>query len=189
MRRNGSPPPAQSVKEIVLPEEFSKLYYTARETINNYERSKSMAADWQHHPDKISKVLGDRVKKGFEMKHEDYVAALQLADRCRARIDDAYEGIDAIISPCVKGEALKGLDLHRRAGVPAVLDRAERPRDVAADPHRAAGTAGRHPARRAALPRRCAVRLRKVGDGAVGRLTYRTSFWPLWIKILRSWSS
>ena len=97
------------MKEIVLPEEFEKLYYTARETINNYERSKSMAADWQHHPDKISKVLGDRVKKGFAMKHEDYVAALQLAERCRARIDDAYDGIDAIISPCVKGEALKGL--------------------------------------------------------------------------------
>jgi Asp-tRNA(Asn)/Glu-tRNA(Gln) amidotransferase A subunit family amidase len=99
-----------SVKEIVLPEEFEELYYTARETINNYERSKSMAADWQHNADKISKVLGDRVKKGFAMKHEDYVAALQLADRCRARIDDAYEGIDAIISPCVNGEALKGLD-------------------------------------------------------------------------------
>ena len=68
------------MKEIVLPEEFAELYYTARETINNYERSKSMAADWQHHPDKISKVLGDRIKKGFAMKHEDYIAALQLAD-------------------------------------------------------------------------------------------------------------
>jgi amidase len=98
-----------SVKEIVLPEEFEKLYYTARETINNYERSKSMAADWQHHPDKISKVLGDRIKKGFAMKHEDYIGALQLAERCRSRIDDAYEGIDAIISPCVNGEAPKGL--------------------------------------------------------------------------------
>ena len=157
-----------SVKEIVLPEEFEKLYYTARETINNYERSKSMAADWQHHPDKISKVLGDRVKKGFAMKHEDYVAALQLADRCRARIDDAYDGIDAIISPCVKGEALEGLELHRRAGVPAVLDGAERPGDVAADPHRAAGPAGRHPAGRAALPRRPPVRLRALGDGEAG---------------------
>lgn len=98
-----------SVKEIVLPDEFEKLYYTARETINNYERSKSMAADWQRHPDKISKVLGGRVQQGFAMKHEDYVAALQLAERCRARIDDAYEGVDAIISPCVKGEAPAGL--------------------------------------------------------------------------------
>ena len=79
-----------SVKEIVLPDEFEKLYYTARETINNYERSKSMAADWQHNADRISKVLADRVRKGFAMKHEDYIAALQLADRCRARIDDSY---------------------------------------------------------------------------------------------------
>jgi Asp-tRNA(Asn)/Glu-tRNA(Gln) amidotransferase A subunit family amidase len=99
-----------SVKEIVLPEIFEKLYYTARETINNYERSKSMAADWQHSPDKISKVLGERVKKGFAMKHEDYIAALQLAEECRGRIGAAFDGLDAIISPCAKGEALKGLD-------------------------------------------------------------------------------
>jgi amidase len=105
-----------AVKDIVLPEEFSQLYYTARETINNYERSKSMAADWQHHADKISKVLGDRIQKGFAMKHEDYVAALQLADRCRARISEAYEGIDAIISPCVKGEAVKGLSFTGEPG-------------------------------------------------------------------------
>jgi Asp-tRNA(Asn)/Glu-tRNA(Gln) amidotransferase A subunit family amidase len=105
-----------SVKEIVLADEFTQLYYTARETINNYERSKSMAADWQHHPDKISKVLGDRVKKGFAMKHEDYIAALKLAERCRARIDDFYEGVDAIISPCVNGEPPKGLGFAGEPG-------------------------------------------------------------------------
>jgi amidase len=99
-----------TIREIILPEEFSRLYETARETINNYERSKSMAADWQRHSDKISKVLGDRVRKGFAMKHEDYIAALELADRCRIDINDAYDGIDAILSPCVKGEALMGLD-------------------------------------------------------------------------------
>ena len=105
-----------SVKEVVLPDEFSKLYYTARETINNYERSKSLAADWQHHPDKISKVLSDRIRKGFAMKHEDYIAALQLADRCRANIGAAYEGIDAIISPCVNGEPPKGLGFPGEPG-------------------------------------------------------------------------
>ncbi|MPZ37090.1 MAG: amidase [Rhizobiales bacterium] len=105
-----------SVKEIVLGDEFTKLYETARETINNYERSKSMAADWQHHPDKISKVLGGRIKEGLAMKHEDYIAALQLAERCRARIDDAYDGIDAIISPCVKGEAPVGISYTGEPG-------------------------------------------------------------------------
>jgi Asp-tRNA(Asn)/Glu-tRNA(Gln) amidotransferase A subunit family amidase len=105
-----------SVREIVLPEEFSRLYYSARETINNYERSKSMAADWAHHSDRISKVLGDRIRKGFAMKHEDYLGALQLAEHCRGRIDEAYEGIDAIISPCVNGEAPHGLGFAGEPG-------------------------------------------------------------------------
>jgi amidase len=99
-----------SVREITLPEEFSRLYHAARETINNYERSKSMAADWANHSARISKVLGDRIKLGMATKHEDYIAALQLAEQCRGLIADAFEGIDAIIAPCVKGEALPRLD-------------------------------------------------------------------------------
>jgi Asp-tRNA(Asn)/Glu-tRNA(Gln) amidotransferase A subunit family amidase len=98
-----------SVREITLPEEFSRLYHASRETINNYERSKSMAADWANHGARISKVLGDRIKLGMVTKHEDYVAALQLAEHCRALIANAFDGIDAIIAPCVKGEAIPGL--------------------------------------------------------------------------------
>src|SRR5581483_2949658 len=73
-----------AVREVVLPEEFSKLFHASRETINNYERAKSMAADWASHRERISKVLGDRVKLGMAMKHEDYVAALRLGEHCRA---------------------------------------------------------------------------------------------------------
>ena len=98
-----------SMREIVLPEEFSRLYHAARETINNYERARSMAADYAANGARISKVLGDRVKLGTAMKHADYVAALQLGEQCRARIETAFEGIDAIIAPCVKGEPPLGL--------------------------------------------------------------------------------
>ncbi|MEA2905317.1 MAG: hypothetical protein QOI12_2704 [Alphaproteobacteria bacterium] len=98
-----------SVRDIVLADEFSRLFHAARETINNYERSKSMAADYASHGERISKVLGDRIRFGMAMKHEDYVAALGLAEQCRARMDEAFDGIDAIISPCVKGEAPPGL--------------------------------------------------------------------------------
>src|SRR5258708_4829120 len=69
-----------TVREIILPEEFTRLFEASRETINNYERSKSMAADWAAHGDRISKVLSDRVKLGMAMRHEDYVAALRLAE-------------------------------------------------------------------------------------------------------------
>src|SRR5262245_55644926 len=51
-----------TVREIALPEEFTRLFEASRETINNYERSKSMAADWAANGERISKVLGDRVK-------------------------------------------------------------------------------------------------------------------------------
>jgi amidase len=99
-----------SVREIVLPEEFSKLVHAARETINNYERAKSLAADWASDGERISKVLGGRIREGMAMRHEDYIAALQFAERCRARIAEAFEGVDAIIAPCVKGEPPPGLD-------------------------------------------------------------------------------
>ena len=99
-----------SVREITLPEEFSRLFEASRETINNYERSKSMAADWATHGDRISKVLGDRIKLGMAMRHDDYVAALRLAEDCRAKIERTFEGLDAMISPCVKGEAPRGLN-------------------------------------------------------------------------------
>jgi len=98
-----------SVREIVLPEEFSRLYHAARETINNYERSKSMAAEWAAHSERISKVLSDRIRLGYQTKHEDYIAAVRLGEHCRAQIDRALDEVDAVISPCVKGEALSGL--------------------------------------------------------------------------------
>jgi amidase len=99
-----------TMREITLPEEFSRLFEASRETINNYERSKSMAADWAANGERISKVLGDRVKLGMAMRHDDYVAALRLAEDCRAKIEGAFDGLDCMISPCVKGEAPRGLN-------------------------------------------------------------------------------
>jgi Asp-tRNA(Asn)/Glu-tRNA(Gln) amidotransferase A subunit family amidase len=99
-----------SVREITLPEEFSRLFHASRETINNYERSKSMAADYATHGERISKVLCDRIKLGMAMRHDEYLAALRLAEDCRTTIEVAFEGLDAMISPCVKGEAPRGLN-------------------------------------------------------------------------------
>src|SRR5215468_8643436 len=98
------------VREITLPEEFSRLFHASRETINNYERSKSMAGDFAAHGERISKVLSDRIRLGMAMRHDDYLAALRLAEDCRARIEVAFDGLDAMISPCVKGEAPRGLN-------------------------------------------------------------------------------
>jgi Asp-tRNA(Asn)/Glu-tRNA(Gln) amidotransferase A subunit family amidase len=98
-----------SVRRIVLPPPFARLYHAMRETINNYERSKSLAAEWASDSARISKVLGDRIQAGFAMQHADYLAALQLGEHCRARIVEAFADVDAILSPCVRGEAPIGL--------------------------------------------------------------------------------
>ncbi len=97
------------VREIVLPAEFAQLHAAAREIINNYERSKGMAAEWASHRNLISKVLGDRIRQGMDMAHEDYLAALRLGEDCRARLIGVFAGLDVILAPCVKGEAPLGL--------------------------------------------------------------------------------
>jgi Asp-tRNA(Asn)/Glu-tRNA(Gln) amidotransferase A subunit family amidase len=68
-----------------------------------------MAAEWAAHSDKISKVLGDRIKLGLRTRHADYIAALRLGEECRARVHTLFEDCDVLIAPCVKGEAPLGL--------------------------------------------------------------------------------
>jgi Asp-tRNA(Asn)/Glu-tRNA(Gln) amidotransferase A subunit family amidase len=98
------------VRDVVLPEDFSGLKAAARESINNYERSKSMAAEWASHRDRISAKLRRCIELGMEMPYEDYLAALRLGEDCRARLVGVFDGFDILLAPCVKGEAPAGLD-------------------------------------------------------------------------------
>jgi Asp-tRNA(Asn)/Glu-tRNA(Gln) amidotransferase A subunit family amidase len=98
------------LRDVALPEDFSGLRTAARETINNYERSKSMAAEWASHRDQISAKLQLCIELGMDMPHADYLAAIALGESCRARLPDVFEGLDVLLAPCVKGEAPAGLD-------------------------------------------------------------------------------
>jgi amidase len=98
------------LREVVLPEDFAGLRAAARETINNYERSKSMAAEWTSHRDLISAKLRRCIALGTEMPYQDYLAAVRLGESCRARLAAVFEGFDFLLAPCVKGEAPAGLD-------------------------------------------------------------------------------
>lgn len=98
------------MREVVLPEDFAGLRAAARETINNYERSKSMAAEWASHRDLISAKLARCIELGMEMPYRDYLAAIALAESCRAPLPAVFEGMDLLLAPCVKGEAPLGLD-------------------------------------------------------------------------------
>jgi Asp-tRNA(Asn)/Glu-tRNA(Gln) amidotransferase A subunit family amidase len=97
------------VREIVVPEEFAGLRNAARETINNYERAAAMGHEWSRHRDRISERLRKRIEIGRAMPHAEYVAALQLGERCRARLPDVLAEVDMLLVPCANGEAPRGL--------------------------------------------------------------------------------
>jgi amidase len=97
------------VRDVTLPAEFAGLRAAARDTINSYERSKCMAAEWASDRDRISERLRATIKSGLAMPYADYLAALELGENCRARLDDVFEGFDVLVAPCANGEAPAGL--------------------------------------------------------------------------------
>ena len=76
-RASGLPPPAPRCARSCCRRNSRGSIDASRETINNYERSKRMAADWAAHGERISKVLGDRIKLG----HGD-AARRTMSRRC-----------------------------------------------------------------------------------------------------------
>jgi Asp-tRNA(Asn)/Glu-tRNA(Gln) amidotransferase A subunit family amidase len=108
------------LREVALPADFAGLKTAARETINNYERSKSLAAEWASHRDLISPKLTRCIALGMEMPYAEYLAALALGESCRARLPAVFEGLDILLAPCVNGEAPAGLDSTGDPGFQAI---------------------------------------------------------------------
>src|SRR5271166_1668872 len=108
------------IRIVALPGEFSGLRDAARETINNYERASAMAHEWSANRELISQRLRKRIELGRAMPHEDYVAALRLAESCRAQLPVVFQDIDVLLAPCVNGEAPRGLDETGDPGFQAI---------------------------------------------------------------------
>jgi Asp-tRNA(Asn)/Glu-tRNA(Gln) amidotransferase A subunit family amidase len=96
------------IVEIALPDDFAGLGH-AREIINDYERAMGMAHEWQYHRAAISERLAKIIERGLGIPHADYVAAVQLAERCRAQLAGVFALVDVLLAPCVRGEAPDGL--------------------------------------------------------------------------------
>ncbi len=98
------------LRDVTLPHDFAGLRTAARVTINNYERSKGMAAEWAGHRDLISPKLARCIELGMDMPYAEYLDAVRLGESCRARLPAVLEGCDVLLAPCVTGEAPLGLD-------------------------------------------------------------------------------
>jgi amidase len=97
-----------TIIDVNLPDFFAELSH-AREIVNDYERAMAMGHEWHHHRDLISERLRKIIARGLAIPHAEYVAAIRLAERCRAALDAAFGAADVLLAPCVRGEAPEGL--------------------------------------------------------------------------------
>jgi len=97
------------VHDTTLPAEFADLT-PARERINNYERARALAYEWENHRSHLSDRLQQSIEKGFALSFDQYRAAMELATKWRAKIGDCSESCDVILTACVPGEAPPGLE-------------------------------------------------------------------------------
>jgi len=97
------------IREISLPEHFADITQI-QWTVLAVEAGRAYAHEWNNHRDRLSEKMAAVFELGWNTSDEDYVAALQFGERCRADFNTAFEGIDMIITPSAQGEAPKGLD-------------------------------------------------------------------------------
>jgi len=97
-----------TVRDVTLPAAFSELPVT-REIINDYERARGMAHEWQTHRGQISEGLAKTIRNGYAMSLDRYVEACRHVERCRYELRDVLAGHDVLLAPTVAGEAPVGL--------------------------------------------------------------------------------
>ena len=97
------------VGHVTLPTEFAELT-PAREVVNDYERARSMADEWNSHREAISKRMQQSIVNGLALTHEKYAAAMRCIERCVTRLDGIFEGYDALLTPTANGFAPEGLE-------------------------------------------------------------------------------
>jgi Asp-tRNA(Asn)/Glu-tRNA(Gln) amidotransferase A subunit family amidase len=97
------------VRDIDLPGEFTGLPALARGTINHFERAACMAFEWDNHRGALSPQMRRYIENGLKTSRVDYVAAWRRVEQCRTLLLKVFDGIDVLLTPCVPGEAPKGL--------------------------------------------------------------------------------
>ncbi len=94
---------------MALPASFAELT-AAREAVNDYERARAMADEWNRHRDRISETMRRAIARGLALPFEDYAAARRRIEECVARLDGVFEGVDALLTPSAHGAAPEGLE-------------------------------------------------------------------------------
>ena len=97
------------VSEPEMPDGFQYLSET-QNTIMAFEIARGFAWEYINHRDKLSETFCEIIETGLSTLYDDYVAAIALANRCRAGFAAVYEDVDVLIAPSTIGEAPAGID-------------------------------------------------------------------------------
>jgi amidase len=97
------------VRDLVLPESLHDIVM-ARGTIDDYERARALAYEWCHYRDLLSPHMTATIERGLTIPHAHYVKALQFAAAARVQLASLFTDVDLILTPCVTGEAPRGLE-------------------------------------------------------------------------------
>jgi Asp-tRNA(Asn)/Glu-tRNA(Gln) amidotransferase A subunit family amidase len=97
-----------SIRDFDLPSPCEELPKT-REIINDFERARGMAWEWNAHREQISSALSKAIGNGLATSRAAYVAALERVEICRQRVARAFDNVDVLLTPTVNGEAPIGL--------------------------------------------------------------------------------
>jgi amidase len=97
------------VRDVTLPGRFHGLT-PAREAVNDFERARAMADEWNRHGNLISERMRQSIANGLEMPFEEYVQARRAIEDCVAELGRVFEGLDALLTPTADGAAPAGLD-------------------------------------------------------------------------------
>jgi len=96
------------VRDVDLPAPCEELPKT-REIINDFERARGMAWEWNTHSAEISEALAKSIRNGLAMPRERYIEALERVALCCHRAAALFADVDVLLTPTANGEAPLGL--------------------------------------------------------------------------------
>ena len=98
-----------AILDIDLPSSFVELS-SARNTLNDFERSRVMASLWRDNRNELSDKISKQIQNGMTITYSKYRDALTLANRSREELNEIFGDCDFILAPSATGEAPKGLE-------------------------------------------------------------------------------
>jgi Asp-tRNA(Asn)/Glu-tRNA(Gln) amidotransferase A subunit family amidase len=96
------------VSEVELPSQYADLLVT-REIINDFERARAMAYEWEMHSEQLSKALAESIRRGLAVPRGQFIDALERVAACRRLLDEVFAEVDVLLTPTAQGEAPLGL--------------------------------------------------------------------------------